>query len=151
MAAFEPIAAHNRKAALVTIVEMLGRLTRKWRWRAAILLAVLYALCLTGSTAALAFNTATEPAHGLADDNHGLGTIHIHQDGLPHHQNNGDDNHGHADKCCGLFCLSAIAPAIDFIAGPQPLVAAVAARLAVGMTGRGSDRIDRPPRSRLSL
>lgn len=124
---------------------MFGWLTRKWRWRAASLLVVLYALCLTAPTAVLAFSNASEPAPCLTDDHHGLGTIHVHQDGSSHrHQNNGD--HGQAGKCCGLFCLSAIAPDVGFIAGPQPLVAAIASRFATAMTGRGSDRIDRPPR-----
>lgn len=131
---------------------MFGRLTRKWRWRAAKLLVVLYALCLAAPTAVLAFSNAPEPAPCLTDNHHGLGTIHLHQDGSSHHhQDSGDDDHGQAGKCCGLFCLSAIAPDVGFIAGPQPLVAAIASRFAMAMTGRGSDRIDRPPRSNLSL
>lgn len=129
---------------------MLGWLTRKWRWRAAKLLVVLYALCLAAPTAALAFSNASGPALSLTDDHHDLGTIHLHQDGSSdRHQESG--GHGQAGKCCGLFCLSAIAPDVGFIAGPQPLVTAIASRFAMAMTGRGSDRIDRPPRSNLSL
>jgi len=131
---------------------MLGLLTRKWRWRAASILVVLYAVCLAVPTAVLAFSHASGPAPCLTDDHHGLGTFHVHQDGSSHHhQDNGEDNRGQPGKCCGLFCLSAIAPDVGFIAGPQPLVAAIESRFAMAMTGRGSDRIDRPPRSPLPL
>jgi len=134
----------------MAIVGMLGRLTSQWRWRAATVLVVLYALCLAAPTAVMALSDGSAPAHCLTDDQHGTGPVHVHQDGSSHHHSNTDD-HGQAGKCCGLFCLSAIAPDVGFITGPQLLVAAIASRFAMAMTGRGSDRIDRPPRSKLSL
>jgi hypothetical protein len=130
---------------------MLGLLARKWRWRAASILVVLYALCLAAPTAVLAFSDASGSAPCLSDDNHGLGTIHVHQDGSSHHQNNGDDDHGQSGKCCGLFSVSAIAPALDFVATQHPSVSRLPVLLAKSLHGRASDRIDRPPRSNLSL
>ena len=142
----------GERTDFVANIDMSGLLTRKWRWRAASLLVALYALCLIAPTAVLAFSGPSGPAPCLTEDHHGLGTVHVHQDGSPHHhQDNGDDDHNQPGKCCGLFCVSAIAPDVGFIAGAQPLVAAVASRLATALSGRGSDRIDRPPRSNLSL
>jgi len=130
---------------------MLGWLTSQWRWRVASLLVVLYALCLAAPTAVLAFNQASVPAHCFTDDQHGIGAIHVHEDGSSHRQSGTGDDQGQPGKCCGLFSVSAIAPAIDFVAGQNPPVSHRPSLLAQSLSGRGTDRIDRPPRSPLSL
>jgi hypothetical protein len=131
---------------------MLGWLTSQWRRRVASLLVVLYALCLAAPTAFLAFSDGSAPAHCLTDDHHGIGTNHVHQDGSSHHHSStGDDDRGQPGKCCGLFCLSALAPADDFAARQHPPVAHPTSLFAASLSGRTSDRIDRPPRSLLSL
>jgi hypothetical protein len=126
-------------------------LTRKWRFRAASLLVVLYALCLAAPTTVMALSQAI-PAHCLADDQHGLGMVHAHEDGSSHHHSGtGDDERAQPGKCCGLFSVSAIAPAFGIVvdrhspATQQPLL------IGNSLSGRDSDRIDRPPRSHLSL
>ena len=129
---------------------MLARLTRKWRWRAASLLVVAYALCLAAPTAVLALSGAPAAAHCLTDDHHGLAASHVHEHGAPHHHdgNGGDDPPG---KCCGLFCLNALSPDTLFIVSPPAHWAAVIVARPQAMSGRGTDRIDRPPRSLPSL
>jgi hypothetical protein len=130
---------------------MLARLTRKWRWRAASLLVVAYALCLAAPTAVLALSGTLAAAHCLTDDRHGMAPAgHVHEHGSPHHHDGkGDDDP--PGKCCGLFCLSALSPDTGFIVSPPVHWAAVIVARPEAMSGRGTDRIDRPPRSLPSL
>jgi hypothetical protein len=131
---------------------MLGLIPRKWWRRGASLLVALYVVCLIAPTAVLAFSTTSGSAPCLADDHHGLGTTHVHQDGSSHHHpGNDDEDRSHHGKCCGLFCLSAITPDVGFVTGPHPIIAQGATLLVTAISGRGFDRIDRPPRSDLSL
>ena len=141
-----------RTRGLIAIVGMLHVLTRKWRWRAAVAFVALYALCLAAPTAVLAFSTQTLPAHCLNDDEYGIGAIHVHEDGSSHHHSNtGGVDHDQSGKCCGLFGSIAITPVVDFIVEQHAPVSQFAASNAKSLSGRGSDRIDRPPRSNLSL
>lgn len=130
---------------------MLARLTRTWRWRAAGLLVVVYAFCLAAPTAVLALSGTPAAAHCLTDDHHGLAAAdHVHAHGSPHHHDgNGEDDP--PAKCCGLFCLSALSPDIVFIVSPPGNWAAVIVARPEAMSGRGTDRIDRPPRSLPSI
>lgn len=133
-----------------------GCLTRRRRWRAAALLAVLYALCLATPTAvmtaSLAVSPAAIPAHCLTDDHHEAGRMHVPDDGAAHHHSGGKADDGdHASKCCGLFSVSAIAPDLAVLSAPQLPAARQPVRVTDRRTGRGADRIDRPPRSPQSL
>jgi len=131
---------------------MLGQLTRKWRWRAAIAFVALYTLCLATPTAVLAFSSQTLPAHCLSDDEHGIGANHVHQDESSHHHSNtGSADQDQSGKCCGLFGSIAIAPELHFIVAQHAPITQPTALAAKNLSGRGSDRIDRPPRSNLSL
>ena len=133
---------------------MFGWLTSQWRGRAASLLVALYALCLVTPTAALAFSASPAAAHCLTDDsNHGVGSKHVHADETSHrHSNTGDDEKGQTGNCCGLFCLSVIAPpVVDLVARQLPPATHLPSLFMESLSGRGSDRIDRPPRSLLPL
>lgn len=133
-------------------VRMLGWLTRKRRWRVASLLVALYALCLVTPTAVMAVGQGAIPAHCLTDDHHIAGAVHMHQDGSTHHHSGSKQDDGdHAGKCCGLFSVSAIAPDLDIVVAPREPAPQQPSLTANDLTGRGSDRIDRPPRSRPSL
>ena len=55
---------------------MLTRLTRTFRIRAAITLAVAYALCVVAPSAALAFADGPSAAHCLTDS---MGPAHVHK------------------------------------------------------------------------
>jgi hypothetical protein len=131
---------------------MLHVLTRKWRCRAAVVFVAFYALCLATPTAVLALSTQALPTHCLNDDEYGIGAIHVHMGGSSHHHSNtGSADYDQSGKCCGLFGSIAITPAVDFIVGQHAPIAQPAASPAKNLSGRGSDRIDRPPRSNLSL
>ena len=131
-------------------IEMFGWLTRKQRWRAASLLVALYALCLATPTAVVALGLNAIPAHCLTDD-HDAGVVHSHH-GSAHHHSGGTADHGdHEGKCCGLFGITAIAPEAATFSMPPAPATQQQALIAASLSGRGSERIDRPPRSHLSL
>lgn len=141
---------------------MLGFVTRRFRVRAAIVTAAVYALCAIAPHAALAITNGAIALHcmtefrvagGHADhaamghthadasmdmaahDHHGSGTPPAHSDG-------GKSN---VANCCGLFCASALANepylgiemafsvSSDFV-GPS-----------TSLTGRAPERLYRPP------
>jgi hypothetical protein len=142
---------------------MLTRLTRSFRVRAAIFLAVAYAFCVLAPHAALAFADAASAVHCLGDH----GPAHVHQqDGVkPHHHADGAE-HQHAShqpsdsgatpphsdsdgkaqaNCCGLFCLTALpCESLPTLAAPA-LHASIGSSSDYGLASRGPDRINRPP------
>ncbi len=130
---------------------MLGWLTRKQRWRVASLLVALYALCLVAPTAAMAVGHGSIPEHCLAGD-HDTGVAHVHHEGLAHHHSGGKAHDSdHDNNCCGLFGVTAIAPEMGSFAIPPASASKQPSLIVANLTGRGSDRIDRPPRSPQSL
>lgn len=139
---------------------MLTRLTRKLRWRAAVMIAVLYAVCSIAPSLALAFADGPTAAHCLTEDHHGVANpaAHDHGDGVIHSHSNdgasstdGDDGGGAAGKCCGIFCVNAL-PSSTHLAFGQPVHGSgLMPVLQDHLAGRGPDRIDRPPISSLSL
>lgn len=137
---------------LGTITGMLALLTSKWRRHAATLLVALYALCVVAPVAAFAMSDDSMPARCLTADDHGMVASHDDQDRADHQKSSpGDDDHGYPGKCCGLFSVSAIAPAFDFVTLHVVPALDVAMPTAESLFGRSSSRIDRPPRSLLSL
>jgi hypothetical protein len=131
---------------------MFGWLTRRRRYRVASLLAVLYVLCLASPTTIMAFGLGSNPAHCLTDDHQDIGVVHVHQDGSTQHHSGGKDDDGdRTDDCCGLFGVSAIVPDVAILLVAQQPTSHRRSFAADSPTGRNSDRIDRPPRSRSSL
>jgi hypothetical protein len=135
---------------------MLLWLTKKLRKRAALVLAVLYASCVVTPPIALSFTDGASAAHCLADDHHGTDVQHMH--GPTHIHDSGNvpskgthDDRGTANNCCGLFCVTAGAiPSLPVITEPGHTIA-MSVSLDGVLASRASDRIDRPPRSLLSL
>jgi hypothetical protein len=136
---------------------MLRRLTRRFRFNAALALAAIYAFCVIAPHAALAVTDTT--AHCLTEPHgashvhraqaetrvhvHADGTAHAHGDTAPHQQKDADKDHG--GTCCGLFCVSALAhePALTLSA---PLAATpIGLGQQYELAGRGPERINRPP------
>jgi hypothetical protein len=131
---------------------MLRLLTSKWRWRAASVLVAVYAFCLLAPAAAMTVSSGPAAAHCLNDDHHGLAKVQVQHDGSSHsHSIPEADDHGQSGQCCGLFCLSAVAPAFEQGIAASFAAPDVAATVAASLSGLGFDRIDRPPRSYLSL
>ena len=142
----------------------LMQLRRGFRLRAASALVVLYALCLLAPAVAFAFGDGTKAAHCLTDNNHGLvashaydassahGHEHGHQDAAAHqHSSDGDRQQTKSGDCCGLFCLSALAPSADLSFAQSDVLASIPAVNANSILGRGPDRLYRPPDALLSL
>ena len=147
---------------------MLSRLTKTKRWKAAVLLALFYALCTLTPSATFAFGDGTPTAHCLTGDNdHGLhakqmheaaaAKVHTHADGTSHvhgqkTESGTSDEHGKTSdsKCCGLMCVSAIQATVATGDLPDlPRVATVAA-IERNATGQPPVRLYRPPNSPLS-
>jgi hypothetical protein len=135
--------------------KMFARLPKRLRLQAALFIAALYALCVVAPTLALAFTDGAGAAHCFTDDHHNVagdnehGT-HIHHDGDSPDKSN---HHGkqNSENCCGLFCItSGAVPLVPELAGPNH-ANAMALIFDDAVLGHPSDRIDRPPRSFLSL
>jgi hypothetical protein len=116
------------------------------------MLVAVYALCVVAPAAALALADAATAVHCLTGDHHSVAKVHVHADGASH-QHSGDRDHksGQPGNCCGLFCVSGIAQVFDVtLYSPAPL-SEVPVLVVQSISGRSSDRIDRPPRSLPSL
>lgn len=134
---------------------MLQRLTKTFRFKAAIFLAVLYAFTVLAPHAAMAFGNPQGAAHCLTASNmHDHASVsHKHADGIEHthaapkadESGNKSDENGPAAACCGLFSATGI-PAESRALTPGPVAAStVSLPLPDLATGQGPDRINRPP------
>jgi hypothetical protein len=133
---------------------MLNLLSRGTRWRAALLLAITYALTVLSPAIAKAFAPAPiEVSHHL-----GLRSAHNHDDGHHHaHDHAAQHEHGHhgdGDKskpasvdlqCCGLACISALPAAFVDICLPAALVSVRLSFAPDEAAGRSPPERYRPP------
>jgi hypothetical protein len=140
---------------------MLTKLTEGLRVRAAIILAVAYALCVMFPPIAFAFADGALAAHCLAVDHHGAththgnghATTHVHGDGTVHtHAGdagsiNSDDGQPskHMGSCCGLFCFVAVTTEFHVVGGSLVVASAAHPACDENLAGREPGRIDRPP------
>src|SRR5262245_22542051 len=103
----------------------MSALTKTLRVKAAIILAVLYALCVLAPAVAFALSDNPAIAHCLTEGHVGVhdhganheqgGKLHVHAEGSAHQhhdvvapQPSGDDGKAAIASCCGLFSLVAI-------------------------------------------
>jgi hypothetical protein len=135
---------------------MLSVLTKTFRAKAGIALAALYMLCILAPSAAFAFSANPGVAHCLTEGQGGVhdhgGKVHVHADGTPHHHDNdgaappsGDNEKPRVATCCSLFSVAAISsePGIRLgLCSPASITLPV---LADALSGRGPERINRPP------
>src|SRR6516162_6491615 len=131
----------------------MSALTKTLRVKAAIVLAVLYALCVLAPAVAFAFSDNPAVAHCLTEGHVGIhdhgakhehgGVLHVHADGTAHHHH--DDGKAAIATCCGLFSVVAIPgePVPSF--GLDSLASVVLPVLGEVLRGRGPERINRPP------
>ena len=140
---------------------MLSVLTKTFRVKAAIVVAVMYALCILAPAVAFAFSNNPAVAHCLTEDHVGVhdhgskhaAKLHVHADGSTHqHHDDGavpepadDDGKWAIATCCGLFSVVAIPvepiPSFDFYS----LASVVLPVVGEALSGRGPERINRPP------
>jgi hypothetical protein len=146
---------------------MLPRWTRSLRGKAALALAALYVLSILLPSVAFAWSGV--PAHCLTEAGHahvhrsgdqpkahvhGDGTVHTHGSKAAPHKDaedvalpdyaNGDGNKRDSN-CCGLFCITGLSLEAPAIASTPVVGSHSVAALAGVLTGRGPDRINRPP------
>ena len=135
--------------------EMLSIFAKTFRVKAAIVLAAVYTLCILAPAAAFAFSANPSVAHCLTEGHVGLhdhGNVHVHADGTAHHHDHdgaappsGDDEKSRVASCCSLFSVVALAdePGLSLaLYSPASIVLPV---LADVLSGRGPERINRPP------
>jgi hypothetical protein len=128
---------------------------KAFRVKAAVVLAALYVLCILAPAAAFAFSASPGVAHCLTEGHVGMhdhGNVHVHADGTAHHHDHdgaappsGDDEKSRVASCCSLFSVVAIpgGPGLSLgFYGPGSIVLPI---LADTLSGRGPERINRPP------
>lgn len=142
---------------------MLALFTKSWRKKAAIVALVFYALGIAAPAAALVLADggthclpmmATQDTAGYQHGHESSSAPHSHDAATADHQPHSApaaDDHGMTGKCCGTFCFTALAPHVAPVAAPLMRVTAVSQLRIVHLFGHGSDPIDRPPRSLLSI
>jgi hypothetical protein len=123
---------------------MLQKLRTGLGFRAAMMIAVLAAICLVAPPAVMAFGHGSNTVHCLANADavdHGMHG----GDTQRHHGDHGKSSGTHAPGCCGLYCMSAL----PLIPGPtvegRMIRSTPAMPAEVAFAGRGPGRIDRPP------
>ncbi len=142
---------------------MLSAVTRAFRVKAAIVLAAAYALCTLAPAAAFAFSDNPAVVHCLTEGHVGVhgesskhdhgGKPHVHADSTAEHHHHDDgaappsaaDDKANVASCCGLFSVVAIPgePGVRLgLHGPASTVISI---LGEALSGRGPDRINRPP------
>jgi hypothetical protein len=141
---------------------MLAAASKTFRVNAAIVLAVLYALCILAPSAAFAFSNNPAVAHCLIEDHVGAhvqasahdhgGKGHVHADGTAHEHHDGaappssgDDGKAAVAACCSLFSIVAIPDGPGLSLALYSPASIVAPALGEALSGRGPDRINRPP------
>jgi hypothetical protein len=141
----------------------MSALTKTLRVKAAIVLAALYTLCILAPAVAFALSDNPAVAHCLTEGHVGVHDhgakhehgrkLHVHADGTAHqHHDDGavpqpsrDDGKAAIASCCGLFSVVAIPgePVPSF--GLDSLASVVLPVLDEALSGRGPERINRPP------
>jgi hypothetical protein len=137
---------------------MLAGVSKRFRLKAAAVLAALYALCVLAPPAALALTHVA--AHCLTEP-HGAAHVHpqsvkaakhVHADGTEHehHGAGAPDQHPEHDgishgNCCGLFCVSALADAGAAALAAPATAGPVEPGALSQLAGHEPDRINRPP------
>src|SRR5262249_44869474 len=141
----------------------MSALTKTLRVKAAIVLAALYVLCILAPAVAFALSDNPGIAHCLTEGHVGVqdtganpepgGKLHVHADGSAHQhhsdvmapQPSHDDDKAAIATCCGLFSVVAIPgePVPSF--GLDSLASVVLPIFGEALSGRGPERINRPP------
>jgi hypothetical protein len=134
-------------------------LTKRFRTRAAILIALAYAFCVLAPSVALAFADSSTSFHCLAELNEmsapsaHAGMTHAHADGTVHHHDQSGAPHSHSDTdgkartgdCCGLFCVSALANDPGMAFGVSTPASPVLPAVTNGLADRAPAPLHRPP------
>ena len=136
--------------------KMLSAFAKAIRVKGAIVLAALYTLCILAPSAAFAFSASPGVAHCLTEGHVGIhdhgGKVHVHADGTAHHHDHdgaappsGDGEKSRVASCCSLFSVVALPGESGLSLGLYSPGSTVLPVLADALSGRGPERINRPP------
>jgi hypothetical protein len=132
---------------------MLSFVRRNWLRRAGFVAAALCVLAWVAPVAAVTLSADLSRTHCL-DEIRVLANHHHqtadHQHSAPADQTR-DQTRDQGQSCCGLFGVTAIAPSYEATSVPIVVATSIALTPSENLFGRCFDRIDRPPRSLLSL
>ena len=130
---------------------MLWLARNKWHRWVGLLAATFYLLTLAAPVTAATLSADLTHSHCLKEV-HDLVNHHQSADHSDHHHSAPVNHPGdQSQNCCGLFGVTAIAPAFVITVVPPVVATSITLALSEDLSGRGFDRIDRPPRSLLSL
>jgi hypothetical protein len=130
---------------------MLSVARKHWHRKAGLVVAAFYLLALV--TPAVAVTLSVDPSRGhCLDEIQAVASHHHSADHAYHHDSPpADPPRDQNQNCCGLFGVTAIAPNFAITAIPMVVANSITITRSEDLVGRGFDRIDRPPRSLLSL
>jgi hypothetical protein len=147
---------------------MLIWLTKTLRFHAAIALTAVYAACVIAPALALAFADSAAAAPCLTGDHHGVTQVHtqsdahshgvhVHGDGMAQKhsepgvpvESSDSKQKSRVGACCGLLCFTAVTVDLGGVIGQPVHASATIPELDAALSGRGPDRIDRPPSTTL--
>src|SRR4029079_7492807 len=124
---------------------------KHWRRKVGFAVAAFYLLALVAP--AVAVTLSVDPTRAPCPDE--IQAVAKHQHAADHadhhHSPPADPPRDQNQNCCGLFGVTAIAPSFHITVVPMVVAASVTFTPSEDLFGRGLDRIDRPPRSLLSL
>jgi hypothetical protein len=130
---------------------MLSIARKSWRRKVGLVFAAFYLLAQATPVAAVSLSVDLSRSHCL-DEIRALASHDHAADHVDHHHfPTADSPRDLGQNCCGLFGVTAIAPSFDVTVVPMVVAASVMFTPSEDLFGRGLDRIDRPPRSLLSL
>lgn len=87
---------------------MLVAFTRGLRFRIALAMAAFAAFAFVAPPLAVAFAPAEHGVYCLTHNDHAMGQE--HEDGIAGQSKHSHDGSAHKSQCCGLFCVTALAP-----------------------------------------
>jgi len=135
--------------------KMLTRLPKRARIRVALVVAAVYAVCVVSPALAIASTDGTGASHCFTDDHHGVSVEHVHGDAHSHDKGAVNKSNDHekrkSEDCCGLFCITAGAVPLGVELAEPNHGTPITVVFDNAPGGRPGDRIDRPPRSLLSV
>jgi hypothetical protein len=130
---------------------MLSIVRKYWYRKVGLVVAAFYLLALAAPAVAVTLSVDPSRAHCL-DEIQFLASHHHTADHADRdHSPPADPPQDQNQNCCGLFGVTAIAPNFAITAVPVVVANSITITRSESLFGRGFDRIDRPPRSLLSL
>lgn len=115
------------------------------------MVAAFYLLALAAPAVAVTLSVDPSRSHCL-DEIQAVASHHHSADHADHHHSPpADPPQDQGQNCCGLFGVTAIAPNFAITVVPMVVATSITFALSEDLFGREFDRIDRPPRSLLSL